>query len=64
MIERILLRELELDRRSLSEIARAVGVSIPTVTRFYNGERSLSLTSAGKLLDFYGYETIKRKGEA
>jgi transcriptional regulator with XRE-family HTH domain len=57
----LVLRLREAVRQSgltLRELARRSGVSQPQISRFVNGERSLTLDSAEKLLNCLGFQII------
>lgn len=52
------------DARSLSRIARDAGVSQSQVSRFFAGERTLSLETASRLMGTLGIEMRQRRKAA
>jgi len=61
----ILREEISNRSETFSDIANGSGLPLPVVTRFYHGERSLSLASAERLIDYLGIKiaapSIKQK---
>ncbi len=41
---------------SIYAIAKAAGIAQPVLHRFYAGERDLTLTTADKLIEYFGLE--------
>jgi hypothetical protein len=56
----LLRREIKQSGETLSAIARATGVLQPPLWRFANEESDLMLDSIEKLLDYFGYEVVKK----
>ena len=58
-IEKTLLAELKRMPISRYELARLTGIQESALSRFVNGERTINLQTAQKLLIHFGYE-LKR----
>lgn len=58
-----LLREALKGVESVRAVARAVGVSHPSLVRFRVGKQDLKLASAEKLAAYFGIEVRTRKGK-
>ena len=51
-----LRKAIEDSELSVTAIARAAGIPQPVLHRFYTGERDLTLTTADKLIEYFGLE--------
>lgn len=56
-----LRKAIEDSGKSVYAIAKAAGIAQPVLHRFCTGERDLTLTTADKLLEYFGFELVKRK---
>lgn len=54
LISRNIKREIETSGRTRSEIARAVGVSCPTVSQYLSGRAQPTLATLSKLCSYLG----------
>lgn len=61
-IEKVLLSELKRMQKSRYELSRLTSIQESALSRFVNGERSLSLKAAQTLLNHFGYELKKKRG--
>lgn len=55
-----LRRAIEDSGLSVTAIAKAAGIAQPVLHRFYTGERDLTLTTADKLIVYFGLELTQR----
>lgn len=55
-----LRQAIEDSGESVNAIARAADIAQPVLYRFYTGERDLTLTTADKLIRYFGFELTKR----
>jgi len=62
MIPELIRKEIKRCRQSRNKICEAAGVEPAALCRFMQGG-SLKAESCDKLLDFFGYELTKKKGE-
>jgi len=51
-----LRKAIEKSKLSVYAIAKATGIPQPVLHRFYTGERDLTLTTADKLIEYFGFE--------
>ena len=58
-IDKTILKELRRTKYSMYQIAQETGVGPDILSRFINGKVGLSLSSAEKLLRFFGYTLAK-----
>jgi transcriptional regulator with XRE-family HTH domain len=58
-IDKLLKREIENCGKTRYQISQETGLEQSALSRFINGERSLSLESANILLEYFGYEIKK-----
>jgi hypothetical protein len=56
----LLRREIQRSGETISAIARATGILQPPLWRFVNEKSDLMLGSIEKLLDYFGYEVVKK----
>jgi plasmid maintenance system antidote protein VapI len=61
-VERALREAILADPASFNELAKATGITRPTITAFVKDTRSMRLDLAAKLCEHYGLELTKRKG--
>ena len=60
-IQKTLLSELKKTKYSRYQIAKITGIEPATLCRFVNGERTITLKNAEKLLTFFGYKSISKR---
>jgi len=56
-----LRQAIEDSGQSVYAIAKAAGIAQPVLHRFYTGERDLTLSTADKLIEYFGLELVSRK---
>jgi len=62
MVE-ILRKAIEDSGERLCEVSRGTGIAQPILHRFVYGERdNLTIKTADKLLAYFGFELVQRKG--
>jgi hypothetical protein len=63
MIYKILYDEFRATTESRYSIAKKTGVPEPVLCRLYNLQAGCSVQSAEALLNYFGYEIVKRKAK-
>lgn len=58
-----LRRAIEESGESVYAIAKGSGIAQPVLHRFVAGERDLTTRTADKLLVYFGFDLVRRKGK-
>ena len=59
-LERILKRTIKQSELSQYRIGKSTGIDLASLSRFMSGQRSISIQSAGKLLDFFNLTIVTK----